>query len=91
MQQLIEQLRQELPPVFAGTSIGALTGGALNWGTIQNKRCRKEIPDNCFVRSGPRVLVIRDPFIDWWATTLTEARQPDNRRPRRRQDADRAA
>jgi hypothetical protein len=82
LQQLIEQLRQELPSVFAGTSVAELTGGAINWGTIQNKRSRREIPDQCFVRSGTRVLVLRDPFLDWWGATLSEARQPTVSRPR---------
>ena len=79
MQEIIEQLRQELPAVFAGTAVGELTGGALNWGTLQNKRCRREIPDDCFIRSGARVLIVRDPLLSWWGTTLTHARQPDTR------------
>jgi hypothetical protein len=75
-QHVIDKLRQVLPPVFAGTSLDELTGGAIHWPTIQNRRCGKEIPDECFVRSGNRVLVIRDPFLDWWGTTLRDARQP---------------
>jgi hypothetical protein len=74
MQDVIEQLRQALPPIFLGSASDELTGGAINWGTTQNKRCKGEIPDECFVRSGPRVLVIRDKFLDWWASTLTPAR-----------------
>jgi hypothetical protein len=74
MQDVIEQLRQALPPIFLGSASDDLTGGAINWGTTQNKRCKGEIPDDCFVRSGPRVLVIRDKFLDWWATTLRPAR-----------------
>jgi len=76
MPEIIEELRAALPPVFAGTSLGELTGDAIHWPTIQNKRSRREIPDECFVRSGPRVLVRRDPFLNWWGTTLTDARQP---------------
>jgi hypothetical protein len=76
MLPIIEQLRAELPAVFAGTSIGELTGNAVNWGTIQNHRSQQKIPDECFLRSGTRVLVVRDPFLNWWATTLSEARQP---------------
>jgi hypothetical protein len=77
---IVEELRQALPPVFAGTSIGQLTGNAINWGTIQNKRSAREIPDECFIRSGTRVLVVRDPFLNWWAATLSKARQPAVRR-----------
>jgi hypothetical protein len=61
---IIDELRAALPPLFLGGRIGELTGGAINWGTIQNKRSRREIPDECFVRSGVRVLVRRDPFLN---------------------------
>src|ERR1700716_3491347 len=68
MQRVADELRQTLPPVFAGTSLNELTGGAIHWPTIQNRRALRQIPDDCFVRSGPRVLVIRDRFLDWWQT-----------------------
>jgi hypothetical protein len=77
---IVEELRRALPPVFAGTNIGPLTGNAIIWGTIQNKRSTREIPDECFVRSGTRVLVVRDPFLNWWATTLSKDRQLTVRR-----------
>jgi|SRR6516162_8303757 hypothetical protein len=73
---IIAELRSVLPPVFLGTKIGELTGHAIAWGTVQNKRSRREIPDACFARTGTRVLVLRDPFLDWWQTTLLPARQP---------------
>jgi hypothetical protein len=84
MEHVIEELRKALPPIFAGTSSDELTGGAIHWATIQNKRALRQIPDECFCRSGPRILVIRDRFLDWWQTTLSEARQPGapgHRRP----------
>lgn len=84
MTSVIEELRAALPPIFAGTSIDELTGGAIHWPTIQNKRSRREIPDECFVRSGPRVLVRRDPFLDWWGTTLADARQSFTGKPARK-------
>jgi hypothetical protein len=77
--ELIAQLREAWPPVFAGIKIAELSGGALNWGTIQNKRSRHEIPDDCFVRSGPTVLVIRDRFLDHWVSTFKDARAPIER------------
>jgi hypothetical protein len=73
MQDIIEQLRATLPPIFLGTTLDDLTGKAICWATTQNKRSRGEIPDECFVRSGPRVLVLRDPFLDWWGATLRPA------------------
>ena len=85
MHRVIDELRQTLPPVFAGTSLDELTGGAIHWPTVQNRRALRQIPDDCFVRSGTRVLVLRDPFLNWWGTTLSEARRPDARRPQRQQ------
>src|SRR5437868_1958075 len=89
MDRVIAELRLALPPVFAGVSLDELTGGAIHWPTIQNRRSAREIPDECFCRSGSRVLVIRDPFLDWWGTTLTEARQlPSRPAPRGRRRAE---
>jgi hypothetical protein len=76
MQRVVDELRKTLPPIFAGTSLNELTGDAIHWPTIQNRRALRQIPDECFVRSGARVLVVRDPFLDWWSGTLSEARQP---------------
>lgn len=73
MQEVIDQLRASLPPIFLGSAIDDLTGDAIKWGTVQNKRCKGEIPDDCFVRSGPRVLVVRDKFLNWWGSTLQPA------------------
>jgi hypothetical protein len=81
-QSVIDELRLALPPIFLGSRVDELTGGAINWGTTQNKRARREIPDECFVRSGQRVLVRRDLFLNWWARTLSEARQPFGKPPR---------
>jgi hypothetical protein len=98
MEEVIEQLRRALPPVFLGSASDELTGGAICWGTVQNKRSRGEIPDECFVRSGPRVLVVRDRFLDWWGATLRPAGATKRRyapqpsaRQRGRSRGDRAA
>lgn len=86
MEHVIAELRQTLPPVFLGSKIGELTGYSIAWGTVQNKRSRREIPkeSEIFIRSGNRVLVRRDPFLDWWTTTLSEARHPPVVAPPRR-------
>ena len=86
---IIAQYRRELPAAFLGSKIDELTGGAIAWGTLQNKRSRREVPDEIFVRSGKRVLVIRDPFLEWWATTLSSARRPPVLPPRRGRRRDR--
>jgi hypothetical protein len=93
MEHVIAELRQTLPPVFLGSKIGELTGYSIAWGTLQNRRSRREIPNESeiFIRSGNRVLVRRDAFLDWWASTLSEARrQPVVVPPRRRRRRDRA-
>jgi hypothetical protein len=84
MYPIVEELRAALPLVFTGPSLDERTGGAICWGTIQNKRSRGEIPPECFTRSGSGpTIVIRDPFLDWWRTTLRDARSPSGGPPRR--------
>ncbi len=74
---VIERMRKECPPIFTGPSLTERSGGVFNWGTIQNRRSAgktdptKKIPDECFRYMGKRVLVVRDPFLDWAATTLS--------------------
>jgi|SRR6516225_8082708 len=91
---IIAELRAVLPPVFLGSKINELTGHAIAWGTVQNKRSRREIPEECFVRSGSRVLVLRDEFLTWWETTLRPSRRAPvipARQPPRRRRRDRSA
>ena len=78
MEHIIAELRRSLPAVFLGSKTDELTGHSICWATVQNKRSRREIPNEneMFVRSGNRLLVKRDPFLDWWGTTLSEARAP---------------
>ena len=82
MPDLVTELREYLPPVIAGPSIDELTGNAIRWRTIQNKRADRTLPegkrppDECFVRSGTKVLIRRDPFLEWFGATLTDARAP---------------
>lgn len=84
--ELIAKLRQALPPVFLGSKLNEYMGQSIAWGTVQNKRSRREIKNESeiFIRSGNRVLVARDPFLSWWATTLSEARRPPGMMPTRR-------
>ena len=74
IEDTISALQSALPPVFAGSSLDELTGGAINWRTIQNARSNPDvaIPTECFIYSGRKVLVRRDPFLSWWRTTLRE-------------------
>lgn len=72
IEDTVSALQSALPPVFAGLAFDELTGGAINWRTIQNARSNPDItiPPECFVYSGRKVLVRRDPFLSWWRTTL---------------------
>ena len=74
IEDTIHALQSALPPVFAGLSLDELTGGAINWRTIQNARSNPKvaIPPECFIYSGRKVLIRRDPFLSWWRTTLRE-------------------
>jgi hypothetical protein len=85
VEDVVAKLRETLQPVFLGSKIGELTGYSIAWGTVQNKRSRREIPneDEIFIRSGNRLLVVRDPFLDWWSSTLSQARRPPVLPPRR--------
>jgi hypothetical protein len=87
MQDIIEELRRTWPALFAGTAIDEMSGDAIKWATIQNKRSRRELPDEIFVAAGRRVLVRRDAFLDWWQLQLRDARQPFTGRPRHRPKA----
>lgn len=73
IERVIEELRAAMPPVLAGQSLDELTGNAVHWPTVQNARSRREIPAECFVYAGRKVLVRRDPFLDWWKTKLRAA------------------
>ncbi|WP_075353043.1 hypothetical protein [Desulfovibrio sp. DV] len=73
IERVIEELRAALPPVLAGQSLAELTGNAMHWPTVQNARSRREIPEECFVYAGRKVLIVRDPFLAWWKTTLRAA------------------
>jgi|SRR6516164_9033569 len=85
MENVIAELRAALPPAFLGSKLDELAGYAIAWGTVQNRRSRREIPneDEIFIRSGNRVLVRRDPFLAWFATTLAPVRRPPVMQPRR--------
>ena len=83
LEELLEELRQDLPPIWLGTRTDELTGGAICWGTIQNRRANREAPEDAFVRAGNRIIVIRDKFLPWWIYGLLPARRPPVVPPRR--------
>ncbi|WP_419779283.1 hypothetical protein [Maridesulfovibrio sp.] len=76
MDELLEQLKKEIPAMFAATEVDKLTGNAIRWRTVQNMRCKKKlaIPPECFLFSGKRkVLIVRDIFFEWWFANMISA------------------
>ncbi len=66
------ELRKHLPPVFAGVELDRLTGNAYRWRTFCNERTRNEVPENIFLRSGKRkILINRDQFLKFWSKKLS--------------------
>ena len=73
--EALEQFKQTMPPVFAGTSLDELTAKAYLWRTLQNEKALKKVDENVFLRSGPRkLLVIRDLFLEHWQAKINSAK-----------------
>ena len=70
VQELIEQMRRELPAAFAFSAVGRLTGEAVQPGTLANQKSRGELPEGVVFRAGRKNLIARDPFLDWFARRL---------------------
>jgi len=75
--KIIIQFGKTMPPVFAATELDKLTGNALRWATLQNRRGKnfkgnKMVPPpECFCYDGARkILIVRDEFLKWWVSTL---------------------
>ncbi|MBI9080460.1 MAG: hypothetical protein JEY79_12055 [Pseudodesulfovibrio sp.] len=68
---IIEEFRGVMPAVFAGTQIGERTGGTFEWTYFRNMRKKWNIPEECFIHSGNKLLIVRDVFLDWWLEQLT--------------------
>lgn len=75
--ELFIVLQKEMPAIFAATEIDRLTGNAVRWVTIQNRRANKRLaetekpPKSCFMLDGCRkILIKRDEFLSWWLKTL---------------------
>lgn len=71
MELVIEELRSTLPPVFGRNYLEEKFGGAFSWAYIRKLKSEGKIPAECFVTSGRKLLVVRDPFLVWWASRLT--------------------
>lgn len=77
-EELVIEFKKTMPPVFAATKLDYLTGDALRWATLQNRRSEKnkknnKPPEKCFRYDGDRkILIVRDELLAWWFSTLGE-------------------
>lgn len=64
--------KKELPEVFWASDLDVLTYGIISWRSIKNISTPKYSgsktppPSFCFSRVGRRVVINRDPFLNWW-------------------------
>ncbi len=77
-QKLFDEFKKTIPPIFAATELDRLTGNAMKWTTLQNKRSSKTLPESqkppksCFRHDGARkILLVRDELMNWWLETLS--------------------
>ena len=77
--KLFDEFKKTIPPIFAATELDILTGNAMKWTTLQNKRASKTLPESqkppksCFLHDGARkILIVRDELMNWWFETLTD-------------------
>jgi hypothetical protein len=71
--EVLEQFRREWPAVFAGTELTNMTGKAYQWRTLQNEKCLGKVPEDVFIRSGSRkLLVVRDKFLPHWQSKMRQ-------------------
>lgn len=66
---IIKQLKKELPPIFAGRKVDEYTGGAFSWRTLQNMKFKNEFPEEILFRVGKKDVIQRDLFLDWMKET----------------------
>ncbi|GBC62957.1 hypothetical protein DENIS_3942 [Desulfonema ishimotonii] len=68
---LIEKLRLELPAMWERIRTDELTGGVCRSRTLANKMSLGEGPGGTF-RAGKKVIITREPFLDWFEERISE-------------------
>lgn len=69
----LQKLQEGMPPIIAGTELDRFTGGAYRWRTLQNQKSLGEAPEDIFLRSGSRkLLVVRDAFLAYWQSKIQQ-------------------
>lgn len=65
----LREIFEGLPPSFLANRLDELTNNLFRWRSIKNLRCRRKIPEVCFVKISPRkIMIIRDEFLAWAET-----------------------
>ena len=59
-----EELYNTLPPIFARQSVGKLTGGLVQPGTLRNNDCLGTGPEGRFF-VGKKIVYTREAFLKW--------------------------
>jgi hypothetical protein len=68
----LQEFRRTLPPAFAGTAMGRLTGDGYNYRSLLNEISRGEAPRDIIIKQGNRKnLIVRDKFLVYWQSKLT--------------------
>ena len=69
----LSKLKAEMPAAFAGTELDRYTGRGYRWRTLQNEKCRGEVPADVFLRVGGRKLLVdRDRFLEHWQRKIQD-------------------
>ena len=75
-QSILDDLAPILGPAFPIShcnKIPALPAGK----TIRNMRSLRQIPEDCFVREGNRILIVTKPFLAWFGSRLSPDRHSE--------------
>jgi hypothetical protein len=72
--QLIDQLREELPPIWDRVKTTQLTGGVVNARTLANLMCRGEGPSGTYAMGRKRIIT-RESFLEWLRPRIKPNRQ----------------
>jgi len=67
--QLIDELREELPPIWERPRTTQLTGGVVNSRTLANRMSQSEGPSGTF-KMGRKVIIAREPFLEWFSQLI---------------------
>lgn len=74
MHFIVQNFEEDLPKSFFAIDLDDLTNKIIRWKTIRNIRTPKykgdklPPPATCFSRVSNKVVVNRDPFLEWWGS-----------------------